>query len=267
MLGSTVSAITWPDFWEVNEQKMTVALLGTTLDERDQQFRATMFAEHKKGTFKQLAKWTGEMVPVYGPDKKIVLNIEKLAAPLFGVVSYGVQFLAYRDDSNGLRVWIARRADTKRTFAGMLDSTVGGSLQTGETPFECLMREASEEASFPEQMTRDLAKACGTVSYVHISDSRGGGELGLLTPEVHCIYEMKLDTDFSPKPNDGEVAAFTLMDIEELKTALRNEDFTPANGCIVLDFFVRHGVITFENEKDYIEIASRLHRKHDFPTA
>ena len=116
-------------------------------------------------------------------------------------------------------------------------------------------------------MVRDLARACGTVNYVKISDSRAGGELGLLNPEVQFTYEMKVGTDFIPKPGDNEVESITLFDVEELKKALGNGDFTPANGCIVLDFFVRHGILTFENEENYIEVASRLHRKHEFPTA
>jgi hypothetical protein len=31
------------------------------------------------------------------------------------------------------------------------------------------------------------------------------------------------------------------------------------------DFFIRHGIITPENEPNYIEIASRLHRELEFP--
>ncbi len=267
LLSSTVAAVAWPDCWEVNKQNKTLALLGTSLEERNKQLKDTLYAEHQKGTFRQLAGWTGEVFSVYGPAKELVVSIERLAAPLFGIITYGVQLLVYRDDPDGLRVWIARRAKTKRTFPGMLDSTVGGSLPTGETPVQCLIRESGEEASIPEQMVRDLARACGTVNYVDISDSRGGGEPGLLTPEVQFTYEMKVGTDFIPKPGDNEVESFTLLDVEELRKALGNGEFTPANGCIVLDFFVRHGIINYENEENYIEIASRLHRKHEFPTA
>lgn len=260
-------AIAWPDFWEVNEQKKTVTLSGTSLDERNKQLKDTIYAEHQKGTSKQLAGWTGEVFSVYGPAKELVVSIERLAAPLFGIITYGVQLLVYRDEPDGLRVWIGRRAKTQRTFPGMLDSTVGGSLPTGETPFQCLVRESGEEASIPEQMVRDLTRACGTVNYIDISDSRGGGELGLLTPAVQFTYEMKTGTDLIPEPRDNEAQSLTLFVVEELKKALANGEFTPTNGCIVIDFLVRHGIITFENEEDYIEIALRLHRKHEFPTA
>jgi hypothetical protein len=36
---------------------------------------------------------------------------------------------------------------------------------------------------------------------------------------------------------------------------------------VMVDFFVRHGLITAENEPDYLEISSRLHRRLEYPTA
>jgi 8-oxo-dGTP pyrophosphatase MutT (NUDIX family) len=156
---------------------------------------------------------------------------------------------------------------SKRTFPGLLDSTVGGSIPTGETPIKCLVREAEEEATIPPHLTKKLARACGTLSYVDISDERGGGETGLVGPEVQYLYEICLPQDITPVPGENEVEAITLMNVEELKAALAKGEFTPANGCVVLEFFVRHGILTAENEPDYVEIVSRLHRKHVYPTA
>lgn len=239
------------------------------MEERNKQIHDTLLAERERGSFKILKGWTSEVFSVYGPQKCLVLSIPRVAAPLFGIVTYGVQLLAYQSDTSdgAIRIWIARRAKTKRTYPSMLDSTVGGSLPTGETPFECLIRESAEEASFPEELTRTKAKACGTVNYVCRTDERGGGELGLFTPEVQFTYEMELPKDVVPTPGDNEAEEIMLMGIEQIKSALEKGEFTPANGCIVLDFFIRHGIINFENEKDYIEISSRLHRNHAFPTA
>jgi len=33
------------------------------------------------------------------------------------------------------------------------------------------------------------------------------------------------------------------------------------------DFFIRHGIITPENEPNYVEISSRIHRTLEFPLA
>lgn len=269
LLEATVNTFSWPDYWEINHDRKTVKLLGSSLEERNKQIHDTLLAERERGSFKILKGWTSEVFSVYGPQKYLVLSIPRVAAPLFGIVTYGVQLLAYQSDTSdgAIRIWIARRAKTKRTYPSMLDSTVGSSLPTGETPFECLIRESAEEASFPEDLTRTKAKACGTVNYVCRTDERGGGELGLFTPEVQFTYEMELPKDVVPTPGDNEAEEITLMRIEQIKSALGKGEFTPANGCIVLDFFIRHGIINFENEKDYIEISSRLHRTHAFPTA
>jgi 8-oxo-dGTP pyrophosphatase MutT (NUDIX family) len=267
MLERTVRACNWPYFWEINHENKTVKLHGSNWKERSEQLQATLISERDRRSFKLLAGWTEELCAVYGPEKELVIYIEKVAAPLFGIVTYGVQMIAYQEDVKGMRLWIALRAKTKRTFPGMLDSTVGGSKLAAETPFECLVREAEEEASLPADVVWANSKACGTVNYVYMTDERAGGEMGLICPQVQFTYEMKMPVDLIPKPRDGEVESFELLSVEDVKAALKQGAFTPANGCIVLDFFVRHGVLTFENERDYIDIVSRLHRTLDFPTA
>ena len=175
LLEGTVTAFSWPNYWEVNHQDKTAKLLGRSLEERNEQIHETLVAEREKGTFKLLKGWAGEVFAVYGPSKELVVSIERVAAPLFGIITYGVQMLAYQENLEGISIWIARRAKTKRTYPSMLDSTVGGSLPTGETPFECVVRESGEEASFSEGLVRGCAKACGTVNYVCRTDERRRG--------------------------------------------------------------------------------------------
>lgn len=257
--------MTWQeDRWKVNHVSREIQLLGKSERERTQWLRETLLQEKEKGTFHLLSLWTGESCPVYGPTGDLVLSIERIAAPLFGIVTYGVQLLAYTEKCEGLYVWIARRAQTKRTFPGMLDSTVGGSLTTGETPFECLVREANEEALFDAALTKSTATAVGAISYLCLTDERSKGERGLLCPEIQFTYEMKIPADLVPVPGDGEAEGFVLMSIDQLKEALANGEFTPANGEVVLDFFIRHGILTFENEPNYTMIVSRLHRSLEF---
>ncbi|PGH09693.1 hypothetical protein AJ80_07644 [Polytolypa hystricis UAMH7299] len=259
----------WGENWLIDHDARTAKLLGTSLDDRTQIMHEMLVSAREKHTFKLLAGWQNEPWPVYGPNKKLVLSIERAAAPLFGIVAYGVQLLAYEGSSasDDLKIWIARRAKTKRTFPGMLDSTVGGSMSTGETPFECLVRECEEEASFSEGLVRTCAVAAGTVNFVHVTDERYGGESGLPCPEIDFVYDMQLPEGVIPVPNDGEVEEMVLLSVEEVKSALAMGKFPPANGYVILDFFVRHGILTWENERDYVEIVSRLRRRLDFQTA
>jgi len=55
--------------------------------------------------------------------------------------------------------------------------------------------------------------------------------------------------------------------VEEVREALRKGEFKPNCAVVLLDFFVRHGLLTAETEEAFIEIVARLHRRLEFPTA
>ena len=107
--------------------------------------------------------------------------------------------------SYGLKLWVPRRAKTKQTYGGMLDNTVAGGMATGEEPLECVIREAAEEASLPEEVVRKNVTAAGTITYMLLRDAKAGGETGLVQPECQYVYELELPADIIPKPCDGEV--------------------------------------------------------------
>jgi 8-oxo-dGTP pyrophosphatase MutT (NUDIX family) len=148
----------------------------------------------------------------------------------------------------------------------MLDNAVAGGIASGESPFESLVRECSEEASLEEVLVRERARAAGTVTYWYVRDERAGGETGLLQPEVQYIYDLELPEDVIPKPGDDEVEEFYLWSVEEVQEAMRRGEFKPNCSLVVLDFLVRHGILTEANERDFIEVVSRLHRRLEFPT-
>jgi 8-oxo-dGTP pyrophosphatase MutT (NUDIX family) len=168
------------------------------------------------------------------------------------------------ESSYGMKIWVPRRSPTKSTFPGMLDNTVAGGLMAGEDPFECIVREADEEASLPEEIMRQLAKPVGGVSYIYITDE-GAGEAGLIYPECQWVYDIELPENVIPSPKDGEVAEFSLCTVEEVQDQLAQGQFKPNCALILLDFFVRHGILTRENEPDYDEIKQRIHRVLPFP--
>lgn len=158
----------------------------------------------------------------------------------------------------------------------MLDNTVAGGIATGESPFECIVREAAEEASLPEDLVRKKAKSVGAVTYFHVRDERAGGETGLLMPECQFVYDLDLtserhaadgklaESEVTPKPEDGEVESFELMSVEKVKEAMRKGEFKPNCAVVLLDFFVRHGLVTAEDEEGFVEICGRLHRRLEF---
>ncbi len=147
----------------------------------------------------------------------------------------------------------------------MVSMLIMSTVATGEQPFECLVRESSEEASLPEELVRKGATAEGILTYIYIRESRAGGENGMIQPECQFVYELELPADVIPKPNDSEVEQFYLWTVEEVQEHLTKGEFKPNCALIILDFFIRHGILTRENERDFEEITSRLHRQLEFP--
>ncbi|OQV04210.1 NUDIX domain-containing protein [Cladophialophora immunda] len=174
--------------------------------------------------FGVLDGWRSEQYPIYGPQRELVLSMERSATPLFGVVTYGVHMTGYVETEQGIKIWAPRRALTKPTYPGMMDNTVAGGLSTGEKPFDCLVRECDEEASLPADLVRAAAQACGTLTYFHVRDARAGGETGLCQPECQYIYDLKIPPDVIPKPGDDEAIDFQLLTVQEVRQAMAEAD-------------------------------------------
>ncbi|KAF2473842.1 thiamine pyrophosphokinase-related protein-like protein [Lindgomyces ingoldianus] len=253
--------------WELDDDDRILTLTGgSTAEERSELVMRTLWAMKGIGHFKVLEKWRDELYPVYGKNRELLFNVERCASPLLGVVTYGVHLTAFVKKDGELKIWTPRRAKTKQTYSGLLDNAVAGGIASGEGPFESLVRECGEEASLEEELVRSKAKACGTVTYFYIRNEKAGGETRLLQPECQYVYDLELPENVIPKPGDDEVEEFYLWTVGEVQDAMARGEFKPNCALVMLDFLIRHGVLTSENEQDYIEIVSRLHRRLEFPT-
>ena len=231
----------------------------------DQAIDELLNIAREKGVFPKLGKKRDEQFPIVGA--KFPVGIERSASSLFGIIGRGVHMTVYTRTESGLKFWVAQRNPNKSTYPGMLDNTVAGGVAAGEMPFECLVREASEEAAMTEGLIRKEAHAAGTVTWFNISDERAGGQPGLMNPGVLYVYDLEVSQDLVFKPVDNDVYAFHLMDVQQVKDAMSRGEFKPASASVMMDFFIRHGLITAEDDEDYAEIVSRLHRKLPFATS
>ena len=264
LLPSTVEKMPWTEDFNISHSTKIISIEN---GEVNKAIETQLISARELGTFKVLKGWRDELYPIIVPDSAGGgLKMERAGTALFGIVTLGVHMTAYTRTKSGMSIWVPRRAKSKQTYGGMLDNTVAGGISYGEEPFESLVREAAEEASLPEEVVRKRAKACGTVSYFHVRDERAGGEIGLLQPEVQHAYDLELPPNITPEPSDDEVERFYLWSVEEVQQALAEGQFKPNCAMLLLDFFVRHGILTAENERDYVEIVSRLHRRMPFPT-
>ncbi|KAM5545939.1 hypothetical protein V8D89_000065 [Ganoderma adspersum] len=233
-------------------------------------------------------KWRGELYPVYrnpfgprdyprveGEGDRDQLNyafeMERAASGLFGIVTFGIHMTVYEEvrgpdgEVADYNVWIPRRAATKQTWPGYLDNSVAGGIEAGLGVLDCVVKESGEEASIPPDVVRRHAKSVGVISYFFRTPR------GWLQPEIEYVYDLCLSPGWGvkPQPLDGEVESFELLPLGKVVEHIRSGVFKYNCAPVLLDFMVRKGIITPENEPDYQEIVTRLHGRfeHDRWTA
>ena len=151
---------------------------------------------------------------------------------------------------DAISLWIARRAADRYAFPNRLDNIVAGGLPHRIGLLENLIKECQEEADMPPELAAK-AKPVGSVSY------QCEGKLGVTVGTLFC-YDLRLPSSFEPRCNDGEVAAFELLPVEEVAKIVReSEQFKPNCNLVVIDFLIRHGFIDLQ-DKDYQLLKDRL---------
>lgn len=195
------------------------------------------------------------------------VRLFRYAAPLFGIISQGAHLTAYTKTPEGIKIWVPRRSPTISTYPNKLDSTVAGGISAEYTPFETILHEADEEASLSEDLVKEHIRSAGVLTCMTLLES-GEGEIGgLVKSDMVHVYDIELAGDVVPKPHDDEVKEFYLMTPDEVKEALLKKEFKTNSAAVMIDFFIRHGIVTADTERDYPEMNMRLHRSLAFATA
>ena len=184
-----------------------------------------------------LCQWRGEAFDVRArPDGPVLGTIDRGALPILGFEAAGVHLNGLVQGGDGLQLWVGRRAADKKLDPGKLDHIVAGGVAAGFDPAQTLIKEAQEEAGLPAELT-ERAVHRGTISYVMERPE------GLRRDRLHC-YDLRLPTDFVPRPLDGEVAAFELWPIGRVLETVRDTDLFKFNVSLVLiDLFLRLGLV------------------------
>merc|ERR1712130_373820 len=181
-----------------------------------------------------------------------LFKMERSATPLFGLRQYGIHINGFvRHSTRGDCLWLQRRSATKQTYPGLLDSLVGGGLAAGMTVAETVVKEAMEEANVPEALAA-TATSVGSVSFFYRSE-RG------LFPNTEFVFDLELPETFQPGNNDGEVSGFELTPVKEIVSIITSQDYKITSAPIALDWLIRHGHVTLEDEPDLPEIVELLH--------
>ncbi|HZH25689.1 MAG TPA: DUF4743 domain-containing protein [Azospirillaceae bacterium] len=196
-------------------------------------------------------KLRGEHYPVlvrWGDDP--LFQIDRAAVPFFGVHSYGVHVNGLVRRPDGLHLWVGRRAKDKAVAPGKLDNLVAGGQPFGLSLSENLRKEAAEEADLPADIA-DRARPVGVVTYT-METPEG------LKPDTLFVYDLELPDGLMPRNTDGEVETFELWPVDKVAARVRDtDDFKFNVNLVVIDFLVRHGILTPE-DPDYLSICAGL---------
>lgn len=233
--------------------QMTLNPKIKTFLDRTEKVAEVMMELRQRDAFSTLRGWRDEMYPVMASfDSKPCFMMERSAACLLGVLQYGVHVNGYFTDQSGkVYMWLARRSPSKQTWPSKLDQIVAGGIVCGEQIQEALIRECAEEASISEELAKTACPA-GSVSYF-FEDERG------LFPEIQFVYDLKLPETFQPINSDGEVAEFYCWPIDKVKDEIATDDFKPNCALVVLDFLIRNGFVSPDNEPHYVDFVCGLH--------
>ena len=98
---------------------------------------------------------------------------------------------------------------------------------------------------------RSQSIATGTISYRH-TDGRG------LKRDILYCYDLELPDSFVPICQDGEVESFERLPIDEVLSMIETTDAFKYNcNLVIIDFAIRHGILTGDNTPDYAELCER----------
>ncbi len=195
--------------------------------------------------------WYDEAYPVTRYfNQPAAFEIERAAAPFFGICAFGVHINGYFKRDGEILMWVAKRAHDKPSFPGMLDHLAAGGQPVGLGLLENVIKECGEEADVPEVLAA-TAEPKGQISYCKEYQKR-------LRPDTMFVFDLELPEDFVPHNTDGEVDDFELWSIQKvLETVEHTPEYKPNCNLVVIDFLIRHGMVTADHP-DFEAIRSGL---------
>lgn len=221
-----------PEALSVSEHGVTLAVPPQA---RDAALATVNAMLRQQGT---VTGWRDEIFAVVDPrTREPLARIERAATRFWGLLTLGAHANGYLADAGGrpTHLWIARRADTKTTDAGLWDNLVGGGVPAGQSVWQTLLREGFEEAG----LTPALMQSARPGSVMRIERDIPAG---LQLEDLHG-HDLLLPADFVPGNRDGEVQFFECLPIADALALAASSEMTVDASLITLDFALRHGLL------------------------
>ena len=239
-----------PELFAVESER--VVLLGepSSSKERSALLDAVLRQWRDQG---HITGWRDEHYLISNDEGTPLFSVERSATALLGVLNLGVHLNGFVKRTDGIWLWMARRARNRPRYPGKLDQMVAGGMTAYQSPQQVMKRECQEEAGVPMTLAETL-KSVGLVTLCHHNSK------GQLRREILYTYDLELPETFQPCNQDGEVEEFQLMPIAKVVRLVAETDEIKTNcNLVVLDFLVRHGVLQAD-QAYYAELVEGLRR-------
>jgi len=222
----------WPQWLQVDEAgvelRVDVPQLNPVLAQLNGALRAMGL----------IRAWRDEAFALFDPASGAQLaTLERAAARFWGTLTLGAHANGYVADAGGrpTHLWIAQRSATKATDPGLFDNLVGGGVPEGQSPQQALVREGWEEAGL--QSAQMATARAGSVLCLERDIAEG------LQFEWLYAYDLPLPAGQVPQNQDGEVAGFHCLPLDEALALAAGTQMTVDAALVTLDFAVRHGLL------------------------
>lgn len=159
--------------------------------------------------------WRDELLSVTDASGAAVGAIERAAVRPLGIATRAVHLVGWAKQGG---MWVQQRAFDKATDPGQWDTLMGGLMAADETVATTLARETWEEAGLRIAELREV-RACGQLTV------RRPVSNGYMVEHIH-VHEAVVPASLTPVNQDGEVAAFERLSLDDLRERLQTGAFT-----------------------------------------
>jgi 8-oxo-dGTP pyrophosphatase MutT (NUDIX family) len=176
--------------------------------------------------------WRDEQLGVYGAQGELLGSVERGAVRPLGVATRAVHLVG-RTPSGGM--WVQQRSLTKANDPGQWDTLMGGMISAHDDLQSALARETQEEAGLALGQLLDV-RHCGQVKITRHTDDDNDVPVPANKPpptpgigymvEVIDWFDAAVPHGTVPQNQDGEVAQFALLSVDELMAKLQRDEFT-----------------------------------------
>ncbi len=196
------------------------------------------------------------VAPYWGAS--LLATADRSVATILGIPAFGVHINGYVRRNDDIYMWIGRRSRHKPVAPGKLDNIVAGGQPAGLSLRENVLKESHEEASLP----RHVAEQAKLTSLIRYSMSETNGTR---FDTLFC-YDLELPDTVIPTPCDDECEGFSLMPMAQVLSLIATtDDFKFNVPLVILDFAIRHGIVTSENTPNYVDLCMGLRRPFPAP--